>query len=291
MADRTLCDSPDLGKVFALGCATLMPAGVEPKEHKRDPRLGEFCHMEDPALLDFDEDHVLASILPELVYHRSVAKANIQHAAQIYKQRYDAKNRVRPHTFSVGDQVWVRTSRPSGQAVGKTDKANRGPYRIMDVVGRVLFKLQDVQTGATLASLKHGDALTHCPSEVDSDLRVLQERHGDPPNAQGQGQGGDGGREIGRDFQRPDPGDETGLPAQARGHDHSVSVKQGTDHVQEIRMLPHMQKTRKVAQKQKAKAGESATGPARPQTPAPTSLEPAPSAPSVHGMKLRARPQ
>ena len=214
--------------------------------------------MEDPALLDFDEDHILASILPELVYHRSVAKANIQHAAQLYKQRYDARNRVRPHTFSVGDQVWVRTSRPSGQAVGKTDKANRGPYRIMDVVGRVLFKLQDVQTGATLASLKHGDALTHCPSEVDSDLRVLQERHGDPPNAQGQGQGGDGGRENGRDFQRPDPRVETGLPAQARGSDHSVSVKQGTDHVQEIRMLPHMQKTRKIANKRKVGAGKSA---------------------------------
>ena len=100
---------------------------VESKKHKRDPRLGELCQLEDPALLDFDEDHVLASILPELVYHRTLAQANIQHAAKLYKQRYDAKNHVCQHTFEVGDQVWVRTSRLSGQAVGKTDKSNRGP--------------------------------------------------------------------------------------------------------------------------------------------------------------------
>ncbi len=104
----------------------------------------------------------------------------------------------------------------------------------MDVVGRVLFKLQDVQTGATLASLKHGDALTHCPSEADSDLRVLQERHGDPPNAQGQGQGGDGGQGNGRDSQRPDSRDEMDPPVRAQIHDHSVSVTQGMDQVQEI---------------------------------------------------------
>ena len=137
---------------------------MESKEHNRDPKLGKVCQLEDPALLDFDEDHVLASILPELVYHQSVAQANIQHAAQVYKQQYDAKNHVRPHTFAVGDRVWVRTSRPSGQAVGKTNKSNRGPYHVMEVVGRVLFKLQDVQTGAILVSLKHGDALTHCPA-------------------------------------------------------------------------------------------------------------------------------
>ncbi len=83
---------------------------VESKEHKRDPKLREMCQLEDLALLDFDEDHVLSSILPELVYHRSVAQANIQHAAQVYKQQYDVKNHVHPHTFAVGDRAWVRTS-------------------------------------------------------------------------------------------------------------------------------------------------------------------------------------
>ncbi len=58
---------------------------VESKEHKRDPRLGELRQLEDPALLNFDEDHVLASILPELVYHQTVAQANIQHVIQIFK--------------------------------------------------------------------------------------------------------------------------------------------------------------------------------------------------------------
>ncbi len=277
--------------MFALGCAILMPAGMEPKEHKRDPKLGELCHLEDPALLDFDEDHVLASMLPELTYHQSVAKANIQHAAQLYKQRYDAKNHARPHTFSIGDEVWVRTSRPSGQAVGKTDKSNQGPYRIMDVVGRVLFKLQDVQTGATLASLKHGDALTHCPTEADSELRVLQERHGDPPNAQDQGQGGGGGQDIGRDSQRPDIRDETDPGVRVLTQNQAVSVTQGTDQVQEIRMLPHMQKTRTTSSKQRKRERGAEAGSAKKQEPPPPPPETAPSAPSVHTMRLRARPQ
>ena len=134
-------------------------------------------------MLDFDEDHVLQYILPELVYHQTVAQANIQHAAQAYKQCYDAKNHVRQHTVTVGDRVLVHTSHPSDQAVVNTDKSNRGPYHIMEVVGWVLYKLQDVQSGATLVSLKHGDALTHCPAENDSELWVLQKRHGDLPDA------------------------------------------------------------------------------------------------------------
>ena len=115
----------------------------------------------------------------------------------------------------------------------------------MEAVGRVLFKSQDVQTGAILASLKHGDALTHCPSEDDSDLRVLQERHGDPPDAQGQGQGGDGGEDVGQQAQRPDPRTKTEAAADLATHGYSVSVTQDTDDVQEIWMLPHLQKSRK----------------------------------------------
>ena len=249
------------------------------------------CQLDDPAMLDFDEDHVLASILPELVYHRSVAKANIEQAALIYKRRYDAKNHVRQHTFSVGDEVWVRTSRPSGQAVGKTDMSNRGPYRIMDVVGRVLFRLQDARTGAALASLKHGDALTHCPTEDSSAIRVLQGRHGDPPTAQGQGQGGDGGQGDGRVPQRPDPRDETDLDVHVRTRDQSVSVTQGTEEVQEIRMLPHLQKTRNTSRHQRGRAGGARAGPAKKQDSVTPPSEPSPSAASVHTMRLRARPQ
>ncbi len=77
----------------------------------------------------------------------------------------------------------------------------------MEVVGRVLYKLQDVQMGATLVSLKHGDALTHCPAEDDSELQVLQRRNGDPPNALDQGQGDDGHEGIGQDSQRLHPRD------------------------------------------------------------------------------------
>ncbi len=62
----------------------------ESKEHKQDPRMGELCYLEDPDLLNFAENHVLQCILPELHYHRGAAKENIQHAAEAYKQHYDA---------------------------------------------------------------------------------------------------------------------------------------------------------------------------------------------------------
>ena len=97
--------------------------------------MGELCYLEDPTLLNFDESSILKSLLPELTYHRRVARENIQHAAEKYKQSYDARNSVKEHTFEEGDVVWVLTSRPSGQAVGKTDKANKGPYRIIEKVG------------------------------------------------------------------------------------------------------------------------------------------------------------
>ncbi len=184
----------------------------------------------------------------------------------------------------------MRTSRPSGQAVGKMDKSNRGPYRVMEVVGWVLFKLQDVQTGAILASLKHGDALTHCPSEDDSDLRVLQECHGDPPDAQGQGQGGDGGEDVGRPTQRPDPRTEMEAAGVPVTQAYSVSITQGTEDVQEIRMLPHLQKTRKQSNKQKSWIPRSDTVSANQPIQSPLLSAPVPSA-SVHTMKLWTRPQ
>ncbi len=89
--------------------------------------MGELCYLQDPDLLNFDEDHVLKSLLPELTYHRRVAKENIQNAAEAYKQCYDAWSSVREHTFDEGDVVCVCTPRPSGQAIGKMDKAIRDP--------------------------------------------------------------------------------------------------------------------------------------------------------------------
>ncbi len=110
-----------------------------------------------------------------------MAKENIEEAAARYKARYDSQANVRPLSFQIGDKVYVKTSRPTGQAVGKTNHSRRGPYRIVDSVGNLLFKLQDVQTGALLASLKHGDALTFQPDEEESTLRRLQRDQPDIP--------------------------------------------------------------------------------------------------------------
>ncbi len=137
--------------------------------------------------------------------------------------------------------VWVRTPRPLGQAVGKTDKANKGPYRIVGKVGSVLFKLQDVDTGVALSSLKHGDSLTHCPDEDVSCVRMLQRQHGEPRDLGNQGQGRNGDR-GGQGAQRPDQRDEAELTQMRVVTDYqdgraTVPVTNPDESVQDIVMI------------------------------------------------------
>ncbi len=250
--------------------------------------MGEMCYLEDPDLLNFDEDHVLQCLLPDLTYHRRVAKENIQKAAQAYKKRYDAHSSVKDHTFAVGDVVWVRTPRPSGQAVGKTDKANQGPYRIMGKVGSVLFKLQDVNTGVALSSLKHGDSLTHCPSDGASRLRVLHGRHGEPRDLGNRDQGRTGDIE-GQGVQRPDARGEAGAAdSEDEGNYHDdrapVPVTNPIETAQEIRMLrpspPRLVKSKVNIKK------HSQTGPAERTLQTKSGKEKV-ATPSTHSMSLR----
>ena len=77
--------------------------------------------------------------------------------------------------------MWIKSTRPAGTAVGKTDEYHVGPYRIVDTVGDVLFRLQDSKTGAAVTSLMHGNNLTYLPDEDSSGLRRMRERHGDIP--------------------------------------------------------------------------------------------------------------
>lgn len=65
----------------------------------------------------------------------------------------------------------MRSGRPTGQAVGKTDRANTGPYRIMDKLGDILYKLQDIRSGVTLSSLIHSNRLSHFPEDSSARLR------------------------------------------------------------------------------------------------------------------------
>ena len=149
--------------------------------HGVDPRLGEYCDLINPKWLSDEEKVVMEAMLPELSRHRQLAKDNIKRAAEQYKQYYDQKFRVGQYKFGKGDVVWIKSTRPAGTAVGKTDEYHIGPYRIVDTVGDVLFRLQDSKTGAAVTSLMHGNNLTYLPDEDSSGLRRMKERHGDIP--------------------------------------------------------------------------------------------------------------
>ena len=178
--------------------------------HGVDPRLGEYCHLTDPKSLTKDERVVMETMLPELSKHRALAKENIQRSAEMYKEAYDRKFRVGYHRYRKGDTVWIKSTRPAGTAVGKTDPYHTGPFRVVDTVGDVLFRLQDVKTGVAVTSLMHGNNLTYSPDGDSSELRRLRRRHKDIPVSETQ------------------DGDKT----------CRIEVKSGLDNVQEITTLP-----------------------------------------------------
>ncbi len=60
------------------------------------------------------------------------------------------------------------------QSIGKMGKSSSIPYKVVNVVGHVFFRLLDVRTGTVLLSLKHSNVLPHCSDAEDSGLQVLQ---------------------------------------------------------------------------------------------------------------------
>ena len=50
--------------------------------HSVELRMGEICAMQNPLQMNYDERSVLHSLLPELTYHREVAKEDMAHTAE-----------------------------------------------------------------------------------------------------------------------------------------------------------------------------------------------------------------
>ncbi len=270
------------------------------KECKRDPRLGEYCNVQNPDALNFDEDHILSCILPELAYHRQMARENIEEAAAKYKARYDSQANVRPLSFQIGDKVYVKTSRPAGQAVGKTNHSRKGPYRIVDSVGNLLFKLQDVQTGALLASLKHGDALTFQPDEEESTLRRLQRDHPDIPTmvrskreTMHRVHKGQAAAQVNQSKSTVQGTNDQTIRGGARPKDSGpaitvstrpkMPVQTQTTDIQDIKIMPHLQKPPVVKNKKGCKTNQEQSIPHKHQKPQPAKHY----QPSSHRMTLR----
>ena len=132
-----------------------------------DPRLGEYCDINSPETLTADEQSIIESLLPEINYHREAARANIAASKDRYKRVYEKRFQIKDNNYQIGDMVWLRSMRPAGQAVGKTDHMNTGPYRIIDRVGNISFKIQDVHTNVTINSLIHANRLAYF-QEADS---------------------------------------------------------------------------------------------------------------------------
>ena len=76
------------------------------------------------------------------------ARQNIQEAQERQKRQYDAKHNSRT-TLKVGDKVLVQEMKNDGRKGEKLDVQFRGPYSIVETLGKGRFCLQD-QSGATL---------------------------------------------------------------------------------------------------------------------------------------------
>ena len=245
-----------------------------------------FCPIQDPDVLDFDEERVLSGLLSELTFHWETARENIERAAKAYKARYDSQAGVRPLKFAIGDQVYVKTSHPDGQALGKTAHSHIGPYCIMDKIGDVLFKLQDVQSGAILASLKHGDVFTYQPDERSSTLCQLQGDHDDVPGQIQQHRAAD----IQADAESGDVANRNGSgvaeTSPTRPSPPVTPVKQRADQAETSVTLPHIKQGKHLQGRTVSKQPSSKTKPDLP--PSKTSGATGPS-PSQHKMTLQGK--
>ncbi len=193
--------------------------------------------------------------------------------------------------------------------MGKTAQSKTGPYRIVDKLGDVLLKLQDVQFNAILTSWKHGDVLSYQPAEESSNLRQLQRDHEHVAeeamnrrlqDAVDQGEGDDElpgvhGVEdpAGQDI-NVEPANQRVEPQRRREDDRRprpFTVKTPDTNVQDIVAMPQI-KVAKQVKKRSAKPGLATRGsPIRSPSPGLTrAMKP----PSTHVMHLRgsgARPK
>ena len=80
-----------------------------------------------------------------LISHRSnmlqKVKANIIEAQKTQKKHYDLKH-AHPKRFQVGARVWKKDFRRKKQKGGKMDPKWLGPYKIIQDLGKGLYKLQ-----------------------------------------------------------------------------------------------------------------------------------------------------
>ena len=120
----------------------------------------------------------------------------------------------------------------------------------MDKVGDVLFKLQDVKSGAIMASLKHGDVLTFQPDEGNSTLRQLQGDHGDVPRQVQQCRAADVQAAAGGADDVNHGRTDAAQTLPVRQAPLVIPVTQGGDQVETIKKLPHIKQGKRLRREQ-----------------------------------------
>ena len=83
------------------------------------------------------------------------ARANILYAQQKQKEAYDKKHFI-PECFQVGSVVLKKDFTRRKRKGGKLDEKWVGPYRIVNALGRGLYRLEDVADSKKVVSRVNG---------------------------------------------------------------------------------------------------------------------------------------
>lgn len=110
---------------------------------------GELLVME-----DFNDEE-LEKMMEERRVRLEVVQANILAAQERQKEQYDRKH-SNPDVFRVGSLVLKKDFTREKHAGGKLDHKWLGPYRISGVLGRGLYRLEDVKNPTKVVSRVNG---------------------------------------------------------------------------------------------------------------------------------------
>ncbi len=145
-------------------------------------RMSEQCLVKPPAEVPKKTQNLMTQLLPELSLLRECAKQNLERSAQVYKRKYDARQRTGVTGFKIGDLVLLKNARQTGQSSNKLTPKYDGPFQVLNRIGMVLYQIMEVKTYKTLPSPIHQDRLRPYVSPNTSYLRDLEEF---PPQSPG----------------------------------------------------------------------------------------------------------
>lgn len=144
----------------------------------REPRLPMDVNLLTPKDLSPSIVEHRKRIVQNIEHSHRIAKENIQRAQQKMKLYYDLK--AKEPNYEIGDRVWVFTPKPKRGLSRKLQHRWHGPYRVIQKLSPVHFRLRTCHTNREVTTTVHANRMKPV---TDPDERPILPPPQDDPSA------------------------------------------------------------------------------------------------------------